>query len=111
MRRRDLLAATAAVAVAPLWPKRLLGAAVGSPVRRLRPGDVAWPAQADWQKLKAALGGNLIEVRPLFAACASDPKGAACQDVLQHIRNPFYIGDQPAGTQVSGWLDAWTPAA
>ncbi|HET7757244.1 MAG TPA: FAD-binding oxidoreductase, partial [Steroidobacteraceae bacterium] len=23
---------------------------------------------------------------------------------------PFYIGDQPAGTQVSGWLDAWTPA-
>src|SRR5215510_12792665 len=26
------------------------------------------------------------------------------------MHNPFYIGDQPAGTQVSGWLDAWTPA-
>src|SRR6185437_3685344 len=24
--------------------------------------------------------------------------------------NPFYIGDQPAGTEVSGWLDAWAPA-
>jgi hypothetical protein len=23
---------------------------------------------------------------------------------------PFWIGDQPSGTQVSGWLDAWTPA-
>jgi FAD/FMN-containing dehydrogenase len=26
------------------------------------------------------------------------------------LRNPFFIGDQPGGTQVSGWLDAWTPA-
>jgi FAD/FMN-containing dehydrogenase len=23
---------------------------------------------------------------------------------------PSWIGDQPEGTQVSGWLDAWTPA-
>jgi FAD/FMN-containing dehydrogenase len=30
--------------------------------------------------------------------------------VLKNIRNPIYIGDQPAGTEVSGWLDAWTPA-
>ena len=30
--------------------------------------------------------------------------------MLQNIRNPFYIGDQAGGTQVSGWLDAWTPA-
>ena len=29
---------------------------------------------------------------------------------LENIRNPYWIGDQPAGTQVSGWLDAWTPA-
>src|SRR5499425_641442 len=25
------------------------------------------------------------------------------------MRNPFWIGDQPAGTEVSGWLDAWKP--
>lgn len=30
-------------------------------------------------------------------------------DVLKHLTNPYYIGDQPAGTQVSGWLGAWTP--
>ena len=31
-------------------------------------------------------------------------------EALKNIRNPYYIGDQPAGTEVSGWLDAWTPA-
>jgi FAD/FMN-containing dehydrogenase len=29
---------------------------------------------------------------------------------MKNSRNPFYLGDHPAGTQVSGWLDAWTPA-
>jgi FAD/FMN-containing dehydrogenase len=52
--------------------------------------------------LAAEVGGNLIKVQPLFSS-ASDPG----KDIL----NPFYIGDQPAGTQVSGWLDAWAPAA
>jgi hypothetical protein len=47
----------------------------------------------------------------LFAACATDPKGGECLEVLENARNPFYLGDQPAGTQVSGWLHAWTPAA
>jgi FAD/FMN-containing dehydrogenase len=26
------------------------------------------------------------------------------------MRDPFWIADQPAGTETSGWLDAWTPA-
>ena len=29
---------------------------------------------------------------------------------LKNIHNPFYIGDQPGGTQVCGWFNAWTPA-
>ena len=109
MRRRDLLKATAVAATAPIWPNRLFGAPART-IRRVRPGDAGWPAPAEWQQLKAAVGGNLLDVHPLFDACQSDPKAAACEDVLQHIRNPFYIGDQPAGTQVSGWLDAWKPA-
>ena len=67
------------------------------------------PSATSWAKLKA-VGGNLIAVRSLFDACATDPKSAPCTDALANIHNPFYIGDQPAGTQVSGWLDAWTPA-
>jgi FAD/FMN-containing dehydrogenase len=60
--------------------------------------------------LKDSVGGNLIEPLALFAACESAPGGTACVDVEKSIRNPFYIGDQPAGTEVSGWLDAWKPA-
>jgi FAD/FMN-containing dehydrogenase len=113
MDRRDVLkAASATVATSALWPKNsLLAAQAPVLARRTRPGDAGWPSATDWQKLKAAVGGNLIEPRPLFAGCTPDPKSAPCQDVLGNMRNPFYIGDQPSGTQVSGWLDAWTPAA
>jgi hypothetical protein len=78
---------------------------------RVRPGDPAWPSAASWAKLKEDVGGNLIEVHPLFGACESAPNGADCLDALKNTDNPFYIGDQPGGTQVCGWFDAWTPAS
>ena len=93
----DLLSRAAANAAAPGFS-------------RVRPGDPAWPSAESWAKLKEAVGSNLIAVEPPFGACAADPQGAACADALASIHNPFYIGDQPGGTQVSGWLDAWTPA-
>jgi FAD/FMN-containing dehydrogenase len=112
MRRRSLLKGIAAsvlqIAFRPRWQ---LQAGVARPItRRVRPTDPQWPSAQSWAKLRAAVGGNLLEPQPLFAACQKDAKGAACADVLGNIRNPFYIGDQPAGTEVSGWLDAWTPA-
>ena len=78
--------------------------------RRVRPTDAGWPSKESWQSLNAAVDGNLIEVRPLLAPCALQSDSPACVDVMQHLRNPFYLGDQAGGTQVSGWLDAWTPA-
>jgi FAD/FMN-containing dehydrogenase len=51
----------------------------------------------------------LIPVQPLFG-CALPSESASCTDVSEHLGNPFFLGDQPAGTQVSGWLGAWTPA-
>jgi hypothetical protein len=63
-----------------------------------------------WARLNEAVGGNLIAAPAPFGACATDPKGAPCVDAVANIQNPFYLGDQPGGTQVSGWLDAWTPA-
>jgi len=101
--RRTLLKGAAAL------PLVALGAPA-SLMRRVRPGDAAWPTAASWQKLKDAVGGNLIEVHSLFGACEKEPGAAACLEAAENIHNPFYIGDQPAGTQVSGWLDAWTPA-
>ncbi len=69
-----------------------------------------WPKPVEWARLKAAVGGNLIKPHALFAACERVPDGIACVDVEKNIHNPFYLGDQPAGTEVSGWLGAWRPA-
>jgi FAD/FMN-containing dehydrogenase len=113
MRRRDLLKMTALASCAPL----MLGACTAltanteaTPRRRVRPADEAWPSQESWRRLNEAVGGNLLPVQPLFAPCAPVPESASCADLLEQLRNPFYLGDHPAGTQVSGWLDAWTPA-
>jgi FAD/FMN-containing dehydrogenase len=96
----------AAVALTPA-----IGPAIGAPlVRRIRPGDPGWPAPTKWDELKDAVGGNLISVKPLFSACATESQGRACQDALANVYNPFFIGDQAAGTQTSGWLDAWISA-
>ena len=118
MKRRDLLGAVVVLPLLTAGPAASFSPASGAArvakrvtLRRVRPTDPQWPSTADWDKLKQAVGGNLIEVRPLFAACATEPKGEECRDALKNARNPFYLGDQPAGTQVSGWLDAWTPAA
>jgi FAD/FMN-containing dehydrogenase len=103
------MAAIIALQGAPL-ARLAARAAVLSPLSRVRPGDAAWPDAARWAKLNEAVGGNLIGAPAPFAACATELRGAACADALANIRNPFYIGDQPGGSQVSGWLDAWTPA-
>jgi hypothetical protein len=78
--------------------------------RRVRPTDAAWPSAAQWAALRSAVGGNLLQVAPLFAACTADPAGAACTEVNAQVGNPYWLGDQPGGTQNSGWLDAWSPA-
>lgn len=112
MHRRDLLKGVSALALQPVLSP-MLGAGAGAAdftARRVRPSDAAWPSEASWAKLKDTVGGNLIAVHSLFGACESESNGAACTDALNNFHNPYWIGDQPAGTEVSGWLDAWTPA-
>ena len=81
--------------------------------RRVRPGDLAWPSEADWARLNGAVGGHLIKVQSPLAACRDAPESAVCRETLNNLRNPFYVGGQPGATQFSGWLDAWmsTPSA
>jgi hypothetical protein len=89
----------------------LLGAVLPKGLsRRVRPSDAGWPSAGEWQKLNDAVGGKLIKVQPLFAGCNDDRKGALCVEALENMRNPFWLADQPAGTETSGWLDAWVPA-
>jgi FAD/FMN-containing dehydrogenase len=109
MLRRSLLKqAAAAFPLVAMGGRAALAAPVGS--RRVRPGEPGWPSDASWETLRQAVGGNLVKPVSPYAACGAAPASAACAQSLSLLRNPYYLGDQPGGTQVSGWLDAWTPA-
>jgi hypothetical protein len=115
MNRRKLLAHAGILPLLPLvrapLTARALGAEAvsGSTMRRVRPSDPDWPNAASWEKFKEAVGGRLMKVEPLFASCENGA-AAFCNDVLAALKNPYYVGDQPAGTQTVGWVDAWTSA-
>jgi FAD/FMN-containing dehydrogenase len=95
MQRRQLLGAGLAMAGASALPAGLARAA---PVARVRPGAPGWPSDADWAGLNKAVGGRLSPV------AMPDLKGP---DAAKLLANPYYIGDTPALTESSGWLDAW----
>lgn len=106
MHRRDLLKGWAALPLAAALAP--VAAAARASVRRVRPTDPAWPSAARWDELKQRVGGHLLVPQPLAAACETAPDSTACFALPTTLRNPYYIGDQPGGTQSSGWLDAWT---
>lgn len=77
-------------------------------LRRVRPGEAGWPSAANWASLNQQVGGRLLKLADPLAACRADPSGQACADFFTQIRNPYFILDDPALTQTSGWVDAWT---
>jgi FAD/FMN-containing dehydrogenase len=91
MKRRSFLRNSLALGCAASLRIPAANAAAAS---RVRPGTPGWPGDADWSGLNAAVGGRLSPV----TMPELDPKLLA---------NPFYIADQPALTESSGWLDAW----
>ncbi|MGN6525370.1 MAG: FAD-binding oxidoreductase [Burkholderiaceae bacterium] len=111
MDRRDLLkAALAAPFAAGFAPATAADAASATPAAgwsRVRPGDAAWPAPDAWEALSRRVGGRLAKLSSPFAGCGAADAGTACGDAARAAANPFWIGDQPALTQASGWADAW----
>ena len=59
------------------------------------------------KRLNHEVDGNLIPVEFPIEACIKDTASAGCQNLLNNIHNPYYIGDQPGLTQTLGWVDAW----
>jgi FAD/FMN-containing dehydrogenase len=112
MKRREFLKTAAAIPV--VWTGSsaagLSAGQIGTAARRVRPGDPGWPTPASWEKLKAAVGGRLIELKSPLDACRSAPASPACAELFKELKNPYFIGDDPALTQASGWVDAWTSA-
>jgi FAD/FMN-containing dehydrogenase len=108
MNRRDLLKAAIAIPFLPLASGGGLASAWAGtkaavrPFSRVRPGQPGWPTESQWGSLNRDVGGNLLKLESPFK------DSAASADALKHLGNPFYIGDTPALTQTSGWLDAWT---
>ena len=101
MNRRELLKAALAI---PFLPGVMTTAlAAGSKLyARVRPGQAGWPSPAQWDELNHAVGGRLLKLQSPFTASK-----ATCTEAMRHLKNPFYLGDQPALTQTSGWADAW----
>ena len=107
MNRRTFLKGIGSAAIGsilPILPRRLSASTV---FRRRRPSDASWPSKAAWERLNTAVGGNLIPVNFPLMQLKTDPAGDAAKNLLEDLRNPYYIGDQPGLTQTLGWLDAW----
>ena len=113
MNRRELLKAIAAIpffgTIFDVLTPSLAEARTPIFLRsRVRPSHPRWPSEATWARLDRDVGGRLLKLQSPFTDCGTTPAGAACGDALKHLKNPYYVGDQPALTQTSGWLDAWT---
>lgn len=109
MKRRDVLKASAVLpilaGVAPLGA--VLAESAATLRARVRPGDAEWPSEAKWKSLNEELGGRLLKPESPFSACSTPQPGVACNDALKQLNNPYFVGDQAALTQTSGWVDAW----
>lgn len=78
--------------------------------KRVRPGDPLWPSPAKWEELAKAVNGNFIKIESPFIACKTSQTNAECETLFKNLKNPYFIGDNPALTQTSGWLSAWKSA-
>lgn len=106
MDRRRFLATSAALPFAGGLSPRAL--ASERPLSRVRPGQPGWPSPAQWDGLRQRVGGRLIEVHSPLLACADPAAKAACDDLFKELKNPYFIGDDVALTQTTGWVDAWS---
>jgi len=74
----------------------------------VRPSDPGWPTGAQWVQLGRDVEGRLLKPVSPFLNCDESGGNSECATGLQGLRNPYFIGDEPALTQASGWVDAWT---
>lgn len=53
------------------------------------------------------MGGRLVRPQSPFKTCRLVPEERSCHEALRQLKNPFYVGDEVALTQTSGWAEAW----
>ena len=89
------------------WPQRQASASA-KPTPRHRPGEAGWPLAAQWQALRQQVGDAFIDPQSPLLACQRAPASEACARLFKALKNPYFLGDDPALTQTLGWVDAWT---
>src|SRR5471032_1413332 len=102
MKRRNLMK------LAGSLPLAAAGASAQTPkaFSRVRPGEPGWPSEAKWQELNARVGGQLTAVRSPLEACKGADR-ATCDAIFKQFKNPYFIRDNVALTQTTGWAEAW----
>jgi FAD/FMN-containing dehydrogenase len=113
MQRRAFLKALAGLPLFSRFATSAGSIAVGSaqwvrPARWVQPGEPDWPSPAEWAALGKSVGGRLVQVQPAFTVCQPDAGSAACADLFQNLKDPFYIDQSVNLTQTLGWADAFT---
>src|SRR6185295_17218138 len=97
MKKRNFLRAVASLPLLPfatLFGSRAANAVASRSIRRARPSDASWPSSASWAKLKDEVGGNLVEVRPMFDSCAIESEAALCREATQYTKNPYWVASR-----------------
>ena len=103
-RRAFLKAIGSAALLLPRLPSRIWA---NTGFIRRRPSDATWPSDAAWKRLNDAVGGNLIRVDFPLTALKMDPNSDSARQLVENLKNPYFIGDEPGLTQTLGWVDAW----
>ncbi len=75
---------------------------------KVRPNNPEWPSTAQWENLRKALKGQLTVLNSPLGKCNTNSTGTLCKELFKKLKNPFYISSEPALTQTSGWLHAWS---
>ena len=89
--------------------RTFVGGLLGSVAASSIPGPVllAKVPTSAWKELRAKVGDRLIPVHSRLVAVARS-KGAGADELFHALKNPYYLGDDPALTQTLGWTEAWT---
>ena len=98
MKRREFLGYLAAFSLSS-GGRHALATTREPAFRRVRPGDPAWPSEAQWRKLGQRVNGRLLRLHSPFDACRED--ATACQAVFARLVIPTSSAMSPALTQTS----------
>ncbi|HHT0593494.1 TPA: FAD-binding protein [Legionella anisa] len=74
------------------------------------PAQPCWPTKAQWDGLNRQVNGHLMRGHSPLAPCIQNVKSTACQQVLNELKNPYFIESHAGATQSNGWVDAWQSA-